>query len=122
MAKVKKDPDSIAALEKAIAKKYGKETVLHPKSNWSDEKEKEYIEQLKIIESRLDELSEKLEKIEVNGVFVSKKLFNKERINRTCPTCKAYSFSKQDDLYMAKYDCCFRCYIKHIDGRKQDAN
>jgi len=117
---MEKDPDNIAALEKAISKKYGKKTVENPKSSWNEDKEQEYLEQLKIIESRLDELSEKLEKIEVNGVFVSKKLFNKERISRTCPACQTYSFSKQDDLYMVKYKCCFKCYIKNIEGRKHD--
>ena len=34
-----KDPDYIAKLEKAIAEKYGKETITHPKADWDDEKE-----------------------------------------------------------------------------------
>ena len=34
-----KDPDYVAKLEKAIADKYGKETIAHPKSEWDDEKE-----------------------------------------------------------------------------------
>ena len=39
----KKDPNYTVKVEKAIAKKYGEETIQHPKSNWTDEKEKEYF-------------------------------------------------------------------------------
>ena len=42
-----KDPDYIAKLEKAIADKYGKETIVHPKADWDDEKEMEYLNELK---------------------------------------------------------------------------
>jgi len=42
----KKDLNTIAELERAIAQKYGKEAVQHPRSNWDDEKEKEYLEEL----------------------------------------------------------------------------
>ena len=34
-----KDLNYIAAVEKAIAKKYGSETIQNPKGNWDDEKE-----------------------------------------------------------------------------------
>ena len=46
---MKKDLDlnDIAKFEKAIAKKYGKEAVQNPRSNWDDEKEASYQEQLK---------------------------------------------------------------------------
>ena len=39
-----KDPNRIAAIEKAITEKYGKETVENPRSRWNEEKEKEYLE------------------------------------------------------------------------------
>ena len=42
----KKDLNKIAAIEKAIAEKYGEDAVSNPRSNWGDEKEKEYLEQL----------------------------------------------------------------------------
>ena len=32
---------------KAIAQKYGTDTIQNPKSNWTDEKEREYLSQLK---------------------------------------------------------------------------
>ena len=37
--KNKKDPNQIAYIEKAIAKKFGKEAIINPKSGWTDEKE-----------------------------------------------------------------------------------
>ena len=50
---MKKDPDKIAAIEKAMMKKYGPESVQNPKSNWNEEKEKEYLEQIKNNKVRL---------------------------------------------------------------------
>ena len=41
--------DKVAAIEKAISKKYGKKTIQNPKSRWNDEKEAEYLEQQKKI-------------------------------------------------------------------------
>ena len=39
--KAKEDPSYIPKLERAIARKYGKETVDHPLKEWDDEKEKD---------------------------------------------------------------------------------
>ena len=39
----KKDFDKIAAIEKAITQKYGKETIQNPRANWDETKEKEYL-------------------------------------------------------------------------------
>ena len=38
-----KDPNYAVKVEQAIAKKYGDDTVVNPKSGWDDEKEKEYL-------------------------------------------------------------------------------
>ena len=38
-----KDYDKIAAVEKAISEKYGKETIQNPRGNWDETKEKEYL-------------------------------------------------------------------------------
>ena len=110
-----KDPDYIAKLEKAIADKYGKETIAHPKANWDDEKEMEYLNELKTNYRRLNE---EQEKEEVNGVLISKELLNK-KTNRSCPTCNSYSFKSRDDLYMTKFGCCFNCYIQFVEGREE---
>ena len=42
-----KDPNYAVKVEKAIAEKYGKEAVVNPKSEWDDDKEKEYLAELK---------------------------------------------------------------------------
>ena len=115
---MKKDLNYIARLEQAIAKKYGKETIQNPRSTWTQEKEQKYLEEIKEIYKQ--ELQNKTydEKIEANGFFVSKKLLtNKE--DRTCPTCFVYSFEQKDDVYMNKYDCCYRCYLKFVEGKEE---
>ena len=112
----KKDPNYAVKVEQAIAKKYGEETVVNPKSQWDDEKEKEYLDELKqVYYNNVDK--EDLDKEEVNGVFIPKKLL-KEESNRSCSTCNTYSFKSKDDVYMTKFDCCFKCYIQYIEGRE----
>jgi len=102
-----KDPAHLIKVEKAIQEKYGDETVQNPKTTWDPAKEKEYLQQIKKIAK-----SEKpKEKIEVEGVLMPKKLFRKES-KRTCPECKIYSFNLKDDLYMAKFKCCYECYLR----------
>mgnify|MGYP003122256947 FL=1 len=113
-----KDLDYIARLEKAISRKYGDKAVLNPMSNWSEEKEKEYLEQLKALDKKHLEKEEQTEKVEINGVLVPKKLVSRE-IKRVCPTCKTYSFNLEDDVYMAKYNCCANCYIKYVENREE---
>jgi len=109
-----KDPEHLIKVEKAIQEKYGEEAIQNPKANWDQEKEKQYLEQIKKIAK-----SEKpKEKIEVDGVLMPKKLFRKES-KRTCPECKIYSFDMRDDLYMAKFKCCFKCYILYVEGREK---
>jgi len=110
-----KDPDYIAKLEKAIADKYGKETVEHPKASWDEEMERFYLSDLK---TNYRHLNEEQEKEEVSGVLISKELLNRES-RRSCPTCNTYSFKSVDDLYMTKFDCCFKCYVQWVEGREE---
>ena len=107
----KKDWDKLAEFERAISKKYGAEAVQNPKANWTDEKEHEYLDQLKKLSEKEMELYEKDEKVQLNGILVPKKLLNRES-NRTCPVCDTYSFDVRDDVYMNKFDCCWNCYIQ----------
>ena len=113
----KKDWDKLAKFEQAIAKKYGKEAVQNPKGNWTDEKEQEYLDQIKRLVEKETQLYDKDEKVEVNGILVPKKLLNRES-NRTCPVCNTYSFDVRDDVYMNKFQCCWNCYIQWIEGRE----
>jgi len=114
---MKKNLNDIARYEVAISKKYGKEAIQHPKADWDDEKEKDYQQQIKDLYEKEKKQEEKNEKIEMDGFLISKKLFNKDD-NRNCPVCQTYSFELRDDVYMAKFDCCFKCYIQWVDGRE----
>ena len=108
----KKDPDYIAKLEKAIEKKYGSEAIQNPRKYWDEEKEKEYLQQLKIMAENQRVIDEKNQKVEVDGFFISKKLLTRKSEKRICPVCSAYSFEIKDDIYMRKFDCCYECYIE----------
>ena len=85
---MKKDLNKIAYLEKAIAKKFGEETIINPSSGWTDEKEEEYLEQLKEFYFRQRKKEEADEKIEEEGFLLSKNLISKES-KRVCPICSA---------------------------------
>ena len=110
-----KDPNYAVKVEKAIAEKYGKEAVVNPKSQWDDDREKQYLEQLK---SNYRRDKAESEKEDLDGVLISKELLNRES-KRSCPTCNTYSFKSVDDLYMTKFGCCNKCYIQWIEGREE---
>ena len=114
----KKDPNYAAMIEKAIAEKYGVETIQNPKANWDEEKEEEYLKQIRKAAKKENKIKEKTEKIDAGGFFINRKLLIK-KAERTCSSCGVYSFSKQDDVYMAKYKCCFKCYIQHVEHREE---
>jgi hypothetical protein len=113
------DWDKIAAIEKAVKEKYGEKAIDNPKANWNEEKEKDYIEQVKQQAKIISEKSENQETIEENGFLLKKKLFT-TKTSRVCPVteCKRYSFSLKDDVYVNKFDCCYECYIKYVEGRE----
>ena len=115
---MKNDLNDIAAVEKAISKKYGDEAIVNPKSTWDSAKEEQYIEQLKKIAEMDLESSKKPPKAELNGFLLSEKLINKQS-ERTCPVCDTYSFNKKDDLYMNRFECCLKCYINYVEGREE---
>jgi len=114
------DTNRVARIEKAISKKYGHDAVINPKSLWDDQKEEEYLEQLKKLSKKERKRKEETVKIEKDGFFLPKNLINKKS-ERTCSGCNEYSFSKQDDVYMNKFECCFKCYVRWIEpgGTKQ---
>ena len=116
-----KDPHYVVKLEKAIAEKYGKEAIQNPKSGWTPEKEKEYIEQVKKIQEKRNQKQDASEKVETNGFLINKKLLNREQ-KRNCPVCESYSLEMRDDVYMTKFDCCFKCYIQYVEDREERWN
>jgi formate dehydrogenase maturation protein FdhE len=113
-----KELDRLAAVEKAISKKYGKETIQNPRSEWNEEKEKEYIEQMKAF-YKAKSLKEKWkDKINVNGIKATKKLLNRESL-RTCPVCGNFPKKTMDDVCLLKFDCCNKCYVQYVEGREE---
>ena len=110
-----KDLNKIAKIEKAIKEKYGEDAIQNPKRLWDEEKEKKYLEDLKAFHERPRRIK-KTE--EVEGVLIKERKSTQE-IDRECPVCNSYSFSGQDDLYMTKFECCFKCYIQYIEGREE---
>ena len=111
--------DYIAKLEKAISQKYGDETIDNPKRFWDENKEKEYLQQSVEEQQKFAKNAESQDKIEADGFLINKKLLNRDH-NRTCPVCSKYSFHPRDDLYMNKFEACFKCYIQYIDGGREE--
>ena len=114
-----KNWDYIAGVEKAVREKYGDTAIHNPKANWSEEKEKDYVQQVKERAETIKQKSEKQETIQENGFLLKKKLII-SKTDRVCPVvnCKRYSFSIKDDVYMNKFGCCYECYIQYVEGRE----
>ena len=96
----------------------GEETINNPRRFWSEDKEKEYIQQSLEERQKFAKLSEAQDKVEEDGFLINKKLLTRDH-NRTCPVCRKYSFRAQDDLYMNKFEACFTCYIQYISDREE---
>jgi hypothetical protein len=112
------EQNKIAAIEKAIKEKYGPEAIAHPRANWDDEKERQYLEQIKKLSKKKQTIAERDSKVDNGGFFMSKKLLNRES-ERNCPVCDAYSFDTKDDVYMNKYECCCKCYFQYVHDREE---
>ena len=110
----KKDFDYIAKVEKAIEARYGSEAVQNPKANWDEEKEKEYLDQIKLLSEKESKRKEKNQKVEKDGFLISKKLLNKSSREK-CPVCGIYSFKTRDDFYFNRYSCCHECYLIFVE-------
>ena len=119
--KSKKDPNYLAAVERAIAEKYGKNTVQDFRNEWEEDKEKDYLIQLKERSALKGTRNKKYTTIEDGSVQIRKP--NKDKAaDRTCPVCKTYSFSQKDDLYMNRFECCYKCYIDFVEDRTERWN
>jgi hypothetical protein len=114
----KKDSNWVVKVEKAISEKYGDIAIRNPRSFWNEEKEADYLEQIKQRYRKDNRQRETVEKINKDGFFVSKKLLTRDE-DRVCPACFEYSFDLKDDLYMSKYDCCYRCYVHFVENREE---
>ena len=108
-----KDLNKIAAFEKAIADKYGEEAISNPRMNWGEEKEKEYLEQMREFYEKTSKIQEREDKVDVNGIKVTKKLLNRESL-KNCSVCGKFPKSSMDDVCLIKFDCCKHCYDHKI--------
>ena len=113
-----KQLDKIAAIEKAISDKYGKEAIVNPKSNWDELKEQKYLEQMRALYEKQNKASDSNEKIDLNGIKVAKKLLNRESL-KSCPICGNFPKKSMDDVCLIKFDCCSKCYIQYVEGREE---
>ena len=112
-----KDLNYIAAVEKAISKKYGEDAITHPLKGWTSEKEEQYLAQAQEIQDLEDDEPRDAEYEELNGVLIHKKLI-KKRKGKYCSTCRAKVKNLDDDTCYTKYETCFKCYVTYIEGRK----
>ena len=71
--KTRKDPNTLAAIEKAIAEKYGKETVQDFRNEWEEEKEKDYLNQLREMGVKRDQLSKERDEVIIGDIKITKK-------------------------------------------------
>ena len=113
-----KDFDKIAAIEQAISEKYGEDTVQNPKGNWNETKEKNYLQQSKEFYKKQRKNDEWQEKVDVNGIKISKKLLNRESL-KSCPVCGSFPKVSMDDVCLVKFNCCSECYDRYIFGREE---
>ena len=111
----KKSYNDIAKIEKAIKNKYGEEAIQNPKKSWDEEKEKKYLKDLKYFHEKKRDIKKETKQ---NGFTIRERDTNKKD-NRVCPVCGSYSFSREDDLYMAKFQCCFQCYVQYVEDREE---
>ena len=113
-----KDLNYIAALEKAIKKKYGDDAIQNPAKHWDEDKEKEYIEQLKEFVEKQKKYEQERYVENPDGILVSRKLLNREGIIN-CPVCGGKTETVDDDIYINKYECCSKCFIQYVEGREE---
>ena len=113
-----KKPNEIAAIEQAISQKYGEETIQNPRANWDEIKEKEYLEQMRELYKKTAQRETFEEKIDVNGIKVSKKLFNRDSLQH-CSVCSSLAREVLDDVCFLKFDCCHKCYVKYVEDREE---
>lgn len=112
------DYNKVAKIEQEIAKKYGKEAIVNPKSNWNEDKEKQFKTQISEFYKTKNHKSSEQDSQLIEGIKVSKKLLNKESIP-FCPVCSKQPNSSIDDVMLVKFDCCNKCYVRWVEGREE---
>lgn len=103
-----KDSNEVAKLEKAIAEKYGQAAIVNPRGLWSPEDEAQYQQQISsgswVPAKEMSEEQKDGYLIE-NGELITKEI-------RLCSKCGKYSIDCRDNLYLNKFQLCWKCYLK----------
>ena len=100
-----KDWDYIAALEKAVAKKYGDTSIVNPKSNWTVEKEQEYNEQEKCnyhyIVIEIDESQTLVSRDKIQKILIAENVLARRYFYPGCHRMEPYrSYFPHADLLL----------------------
>ncbi len=115
----KNKQEYIEKLEKAIQEKYGDGVVQEIGQDWTEQKEKQYIEESERLNKKKAIKSNK--DVDIGGFFVNSKLLNKRKkaIN-VCERCGKTTIYKEDDLYIIKFLMCKECYLCYVEFRKKE--
>lgn len=106
-----KKANFLAALEREITKKYGEDAAKNIRSFWSDEKEEEYITQLKLeAEKETEYYRQKREQMGPDSLFT-------KRETLICEVCGEVSHGGVS-VYHDTYGCCKRCYLTYVVGEE----
>ena len=73
---------------------------------------------MRLLYDRNNKREQYTEKVDVNGIKISKKLLNRESL-KNCPVCGTFPKSVKDDVSLIKFECCNNCYYKYVDGREE---
>lgn len=102
--------NKIARIEKAIKEKYGKEAIQNPRSNWDENKEKQFVKASKEFYAKKSKASSgKLERTYT------------DQLTKRCQTCSKEWFfmDLEDELCFMRWSVCRSCYIDYVQGREE---
>lgn len=117
---MKKSFDEIANYERAISKRWGKESIENPRKHWNDDKEKDFLEQSKDLHKKELSRYDSESKVEQDGFFVTEKLITRGNLFiDKCPVCNKQSKTAKDDVYIMKWQCCRSCYVTYVEDREE---
>jgi len=105
------------AMLQKIAEKYGEDTLtMAPYTSQYKMKLMEQVKELK--DKELSIYNEQV--LDSEQALLKEKIILSKNSKENCPVCSKYQlyFNINDDVSLEKYDCCYECYIKHVDGRE----
>lgn len=94
-----------------LAQEYGSECLKDPLSEWTKEREEQFLEEYSkmISNQKQDKIEEK------NDVIVIDQMVKRKK--KECEKCKKNVFTNRDTIYITKHKVCENCYIVFYEGR-----